>query len=462
MNHFLQKIPSVDQILQQHDLKSLIALYSRPLVLESVQETLDELRGMLRSHAITTADFTERLEQISEQVKHRLEKRFRPSLRKIINATGVILHTNVGRAPLAVEVGETLQQIASSYSNLEYRLEKGERGHRDSHFEARATRLLKCEAATVVNNNAAAVFLILNTIAAGKKVIVSRGELIEIGGSFRIPEIMERSGAFLLEVGTTNRTRIADYREAITAETGLILRVHPSNYKIIGFTERPERSELASLAQEQGLPLVEDVGSGYLFQVQNAALRDEPTVDEALREGVDLVCFSGDKLLGGPQAGIIVGKRKWVEKIRRNPLMRICRVDKMTYAALEWIWIQYEKGTYQELLPVYRMLAASREEIRVRAQRLSESIPQESFSCVLIEGDSLIGGGSAPEERLPTCLLAVRSRTISVNVLEQALRRGPTPILARIEDGAVLLDLRTVLPGEEQFISTAFCALSSR
>jgi len=356
---------------------------------------------------------------------------------------------------------EAVHDVASSYSNLEFDLETGERGHRDRHFEERIRRLLNCEAATVVNNNAAAVFLILNTLAAGRKVLVSRGELIEIGGSFRIPSIMRQSGAILAEVGTTNKTRLADYEEALDSDTALILRVHPSNYKIIGFTERPELGDLALLARQRGIPLVKDAGSGYLFKIPHPAMRNEPSVEEALTAGADLVCFSGDKVMGGPQAGIIVGRQDLVTRIRRNPLMRICRVDKLTYGVLNWTLTEYERGTYLETLPVYRMLLQTQEEVRTRAASLGGRLRPLGYQVELSNGVSLIGGGSAPEETIPTALLLVSLPPISAAGLERRLRGGVPPVLARTENDRVVIDLRTVTPAEEDEIFAALSELAS-
>lgn len=456
----LQRIPSVDQVLKRQAIRLLVAGYSRALVLETVQDCLEELRLQIREERLSSDQLSERLKRLDATVAEKIEQRLSPSLRTVINATGVILHTNIGRAPVSPAVAEIMKDLAVSYSNLEYDLSEGTRGHRDLHFEKRLSRLLSCEAATVANNNAAAVFLILNTLALGKEVLVSRGELIEIGGSFRIPAIMERSGARLKEVGTTNKTKLSDYREAIDENTALILRVHPSNYKIIGFTHRPQRKELVELARERNLPLVEDVGSGYLFPTQQPFLSEEPTVQSALKEGVEVVCFSGDKLFGGPQAGIMVGKQKWIDAVRKNPLMRACRVDKVTYAALEWTLIEYEKGSYLSSLPVYRMLSAGIDEIRKRAERLREELNAKGFHTELKDGHSLIGGGSAPEEQIPTGLLAVTSSRYPAHELERRLRAYSTPIIARIAEDQLILDLRTVFPEQEKTLVCAFATIA--
>ena len=373
-SQILQRLPSVTKLLQEDSVQALIDLYSRELVVDSIQEYLEELRTEIQEGQLSDQVLSERIDSLDSTLRFRLEQRLAPSLGRVINASGVIIHTNVGRAPLAPEAAEAIQAVATGYSNLEYNLETGKRGRRDLHFEERICRLLSCQAASVCNNNAAAVLLILNTLARNKKVLVSRGELVEIGGSFRIPAIMERSGVTLKEVGTTNKTKISDYREAIDQDTALILRVHPSNYKIVGFTHRPKLSELVELARESKIPLVEDAGSGLLFSSSHPFLREEPSVQSVLAEGVDLVCFSGDKLLGGPQAGIMVGQKELVDAIRRNPLMRACRVDKMSYAALEWTLIQYDNGNYTKVIPVQRMLSAAAQEIQTRAQCLGRLV----------------------------------------------------------------------------------------
>jgi L-seryl-tRNA(Ser) seleniumtransferase len=348
-----------------------------------------------------------------------------------------------------------VNEVATSYTNLEYDLQRGSRGHRDQHIEERLRRLLDCEAATVCNNAAAAVFLILNTLASEKKALVSRGELVEIGGSFRIPDIMARSGAILVEVGTTNKTKVTDYVENIDQDTALILRVHQSNYRIIGFTHRPALEELVSMARERSIPLIHDIGSGYLFPVDCPALKNEPTVESSLKAGSDLICFSGDKLLGGPQAGLIVGRRDLVQQVRKNPLMRTFRVDKMTYAALDWTLLQYEQGIFRETIPVWRMISTQPELIHERAQAIKERLRSAPLSVTLREGFSLTGGGSAPEEQIPTWLLNVSSTSQSPNQLEQHLRFYEVPVLSRIEEDEVVLDLRTVFPEQDQIILQA-------
>jgi L-seryl-tRNA(Ser) seleniumtransferase len=369
----------------------------------------------------------------------------------VLNATGVVLHTNLGRAPLSPRAAEAIAVIASGYSNLEYDLESGERGKRDAHGEALLCALVGCEAAIVANNNAAAVMLVLNTLAEGGEVVVSRGELIEIGGGFRIPEVLERAGCVLREVGTTNRTRVADYERAITDRTRVLLRVHPSNYRIVGFTERPDARSLAALARERGLPLVEDLGSGCLIDARALGLGDEPRCQDALAAGVDLVTFSGDKLLGGPQAGIVAGRADLVSRVRRNPLMRAMRVDKMVYAALEATLRAYADGRAAAELPALRILALTADEIGRRAgafaARLAEVAP--ALHVALEDGRSVPGAGSAPGLDLPTVLVSIAHDALSAQTLEARLRSADPPVVARIERDRVVLDLRTIPEDDE-------------
>lgn len=391
------------------------------------------------------------------QLEGQMSLRLRLALRPVINATGVVLHTNLGRAPLGAAAQESLSAVSAQYTNLEFDLETGERSHRDKLLESSLLEILGAEAATVVNNNAAAVFLILNTLGAGREVIVSRGELIEIGGSFRIPDIMARSGAVLREVGTTNKTRIQDYEGAIGPETALLLRIHPSNYRIRGFTHRPRLDELVQLARRRELPLVEDVGSGCLVDLRPFGIRDEPLPQESLRAGVDLVCFSADKLLGGPQAGIIAGLHKWVEPIRKNPLMRTFRVEKLIYGALEATIVSFRTGKAMEEIPVLRMLSMSRDDISARSDAFLEKLRSSLLGgsrLSLIDGMSVVGGGSCPESQLPTRLITVESEKRSANQLEQSLRVQDPAIILRIEEDRAIIDLRTVFPFQEEILLT--------
>ena len=451
----LRRIPSVSQVLLRGPVRGLLEQYPRQLVVEEIQNLLEELRTGIRQKKWSEEYLEGELQHLDESLHRQLEERLLPSLRRVVNASGVIIHTNIGRAPISEAAKQAIAEAAGSYSNLEFDLARGKRGHRDQHFEARMVRLLGCEAATVCNNNAAAVFLVLNTFAQGKKVLVSRGELIEIGGSFRLPAILEKSGARLKEVGTTNKTRTADYEDGVDEATALILRVHPSNFKMVGFAQRPELADLVRLARKKNLILVKDAGSGYLFSTPHPYLRSEPTVESALSHGVDLVCFSGDKLMGGPQAGIIVGKKELVEAVRKNPLMRACRVDKCTYAALDHTLIEYDKGTYSSTLPVYHMLSARIEDLRLRARSLNDQLDPAVFEGEIRDGFSLIGGGAAPEEPIPTCLLAIRSQQLSAQALERKLRQHAQPVITRIEGDRLLLDFRTVFPEEDAVLLSA-------
>jgi L-seryl-tRNA(Ser) seleniumtransferase len=371
-----------------------------------------------------------------------------PSLQPVINATGVILHTNLGRAPLARAAVERVAALGS-YTNIEYDLDTGLRGRRDVHAERLLCRLTGAEAAVVVNNNAAATLLTLAALAAGREVIVSRGELVEIGGGFRVPDVMAQSGAILREVGTTNRTRAADYAAAISDRTAALLRVHPSNFRIEGFTERPAAEDLTALGQRFKVPVVEDIGSGWIAPGPlPAPLGDEPTPRASIAAGVDLVLFSGDKLLGGPQAGIIAGRGDLIGTIRRHPLMRAMRVDKMTYAALEATLQEYAAGRAAQTVPVARMLSADIEDIRRRARALVDGLDNNVLGQ-LIDGMSTLGGGSAPGSALPTVLIAASHTALSATELEKRLRHSDPHVVSRIQDQRVVLDLRTVLPDQD-------------
>ena len=440
----------MDQILRGSGTEPLLDEFPRHLVVDEIRRALERLRDSIRRSGDPGRALESGLANLVPDMRRSLRNRLRPSLRPVINATGIILHTNLGRAPLNEETAEVMKSLSQGYSNLEFDLDQGKRGRRDRTLEDQFRRLLPCEACTAVNNNAAALFLVLNALARGRKVLVSRGELVEIGGSFRVPSILEQSGASLKELGTTNRTRIEDYRDALDGDTALILRVHPSNFRVVGFARRPALSELVALSREAGIPLLKDAGSGYLFRTSHACLRTEPTVEEVLKAGVDLVCFSGDKLLGGPQAGIVLGRRPLIERVRKNPLARVCRLDKATYAGLQRTLSLYEQGTYLETLPVYRMLGASRASLESRARRIRRGLDPGAYRSRILDGFSLTGGGSAPEETISTTLLALRSTAGSCDGLSRRLRRGSPPVVARIEDDWVILDLRTVLPEEDE------------
>ena len=448
----LRQIPAVDELLGRAAVRELAARLGRRPVVDATRRVLESLRGRITSGDLSGVS----VDVLENEIVAAAETSVEPSLRAIVNATGVILHTNLGRAPLAPEAARRAAEIASRYSNLEYDLERGERGRRDAHTDRLFRRLLGAEMTLVVNNNAAAMFLALNTIAEGGEVVVSRGELIEIGGSFRIPDISAKSGAVLREVGTTNRTRISDFEAAINERTRALVRVHPSNFRIVGFTERPELREMVELARNHGLPLIEDLGSGCLVDLGPHGIEGEPLAGESLKAGVDVVTFSGDKLLGGPQAGVLTGSRPWLERIRKNPLFRALRVDKLTIAALEATVALYLGGDLRAI-PALAMIQASKDEIAERAGRLAERLlARAGVSARLEDGESVIGGGSTPGSSLPTRLVSVRVEGLSAAELAARLRRSRPPVIARVERGEVLLDLRTVLEGEDELVSKAF------
>ena len=457
-------IPSIDQIRQRAPVRALEARYGRAATVEALREEAAALRQQLASGEpgsearASIVDTEQAADQIERGLEHRLRHAFERPLRPVINATGVIVHTNLGRAPLAASAARRVAEIAQGYSNLEYNLDEGRRSARDVHAEALLGRLTGAEAAVVVNNNAAAVLIMLSALATGREVIISRGELVEIGGGFRIPDVMLQSGALLREVGTTNKTRVADYAAAIGERSALILRVHPSNFRIEGFTERPELEDLVTLGRRFKVPVAEDLGSGNFMDWGSGV--DEPVVRSSVDTGADVVCFSGDKLLGGPQAGIIVGRRDILGRIRTHPLMRALRVDKMTYAALEATLLEYARGRAHETVPVASMIALSAAQIEDRARRVAERLRASTRVQVeIIDGVSTIGGGSAPGSKIPTRLLSVSVGTERPDALEARLRHSAPPIIGRIEHDRLLLDLRTVLPEQDQALTDALLEL---
>ena len=456
-NSLFRQIPKVDQFIARPTIAGLIHSVGRELVVMETQRLLDEVRDDIRLDSTGAAEATNagRLERI---LSERLQTRLVPGLRAVINATGVIIHTNLGRAPLSVAAQKNLSALSGKYANLEYDISEGRRSQREKTIQPLLEELLGCEAVTVVNNNAAAVFLILNTLARGREVIVSRGELVEIGGSFRIPDVMTGSGAILREVGTTNKTHLSDYENAVTPDTAIILRVHPSNFRIQGFTSRPELAELADLSRRRGIPLVEDIGSGCMIDLRPYGITDEPRVRESLDAGVELICFSGDKLLGGPQAGIIAGAEKLVAPIRKNPLMRAFRVDKLVYGALLSTLESYRFGRALEEIPVLRMISMSPEVLARRARnfarRLRTVLPGD-VRVNVCEGNSVIGGGSCPECVLPTTLVALESDRARPTLIESRLRAGEPPVIIRIDDDRAIIDLRTVFPEQEPVLIEA-------
>jgi L-seryl-tRNA(Ser) seleniumtransferase len=447
-------IPSIEQLRQRESMRALEVRYGRAAVVEALRGAAAEVRAHIASggSAAGAAD------TILADTASRLSQTHVPSLRRVINATGVILHTNLGRAPLGQPAIDRLAALGSGYTNLEYDLERGQRSRRDAHAERLICRLTGAAAAVVVNNNAAATLLVLAAIASGREVIISRGELIEIGGGFRVPDVMAQSGAVLREVGTTNRTRAADYAAALSGRTALILRVHPSNFTIAGFTERPSLDAIVEIGRRFGVPIAEDLGSGYLTSSPLPALGGEPLVAGSIRAGADVVMFSGDKLLGGPQAGIIAGTEPLVARIRTHPLMRALRVDKLTYAALEATLEEHAAGRADRTIPVTRMLSMPIEEIAERAAALAATLTAHGLSAKVIDGYSTIGGGSAPGTTLPTRLVAISSPTSSAAAIEAQLRHNAPAILARIENDLVLLDLRTVDPADDALLADALRA----
>ena len=453
-----QKLPSTDEVLRQSEIQTLVGREGHTAVAESARVVLARLRQEIAAG------------QLDESLSY--------SLRPLINATGVILHTNLGRAPLASAVFDHIRETAAEYSNLEFDLDSAERGKRDVHVERLFQKLITGDiqgsfaslgrvenpsqhvpvSTIVVNNNAAAVLLALNSLAEGGEVIVSRGELVEIGGSFRIPDVMSKSQATLREVGTTNRTRISDYERAINERTRLLLRVHRSNFEITGFTEQPSLEEMVALARRRNIPVVEDLGSGALFDLRSVGITGEPGVLDSLRTGADVVTYSGDKLLGGPQAGLISGRADLVGRMRSNSLFRALRVDKLTYAALEATLLAYVKHDH-DAVPVLRMMRLSRDDIARRAEAVVAKVTAPRLKLDLLDGESVIGGGAAPSAVLRTRLIALTHAQLSADELCSRLRRASPPVIARVEEGRVLLDLRTVFPSHDATLATALASL---
>jgi L-seryl-tRNA(Ser) seleniumtransferase len=463
-----RELPGVDELLRDPAVAALLAQEGQAAVADACRTVIDRLRSQIAAGHLDAEKLTLALSDMPKAIQAELERALGYSLQPVINATGVILHTNLGRAPLAANALGHIRETAGTYSNLEFDLSTGERGKRDVHVERLFRKLLASEgddarasndpptnppaiSTVVVNNNAAAVLLALNTLAEGGEVIVSRGELVEIGGSFRIPDVMRKSGAILREVGTTNRTRIADYERAINERTRLLLRVHRSNFEITGFTEQPAVEEMVTLAQKHKLPLMEDLGSGALFDLRAVGINNEPGVLDSLRSGVHVVTYSGDKLLGGPQAGLISGREDLVRKMRSNSLFRALRVDKLTYAALETTLLAYIKRDYSAI-PALRMIELSQAEIAHRAEALKAKLTSAELRAELIDGESLIGGGSAPSSMLPTTLLALTCYSLSADELARRLRSSDPPVIARVEEGRVLLDLRTVFSEQDEVV----------
>ena len=445
-NLLYRSIPKVDVLLESQTIQEMIERYSRDAVMEAIRAEMDNLRAFIGG----CDEEDKAQEQIALLVSHigdAVEKMHTPNMKKVINGTGTLLHTNLGRAPISREHMKKAFDIVTGYSNLEYNLEEGRRGERYSHFEKLLCKITGAEAAMAVNNNASSVLLILSSLAKGGEVIVSRGELIEIGGKFRIPDVMTQSGATLVEVGTTNKTHVSDYEENITEETKALLKVHTSNYKIVGFTESVGIDEMMPIAKEHGIPVIEDLGSGVLIDLSKYGLTYEPTVQESVAKGADVVCFSGDKLFGGPQAGIIVGKKKYIDMMKKNQLTRALRTDKFTAAALELVLQEYlsEEQAVQHI-PVLRMITEPLDEVARRARSLARTIRSTDLPAKVdvVSCESQIGGGSLPMERIPSMAVAIHPKHESVAALEDQMRHLTVPMIPRTVNDTIVLDVRTV------------------
>ena len=461
----LRSIPSIEQLRRRDAVRRLEARFGRAAVVDALRAEAQTVRTRLAGAPEPDADREEVARRIESSLARHLPAALSPSLRPVINATGVIVHTNLGRAPLGRSAVDRIA-AAAGYSNLEFDLERGARGARTVHAQALLRRLTGAEDAAVVNNNAAAVLLAVTALAVGREVLVSRGELVEIGGGFRIPDVLRQSGALLREVGATNRTRPADYAAAISERSALILRVHPSNFRIEGFTERPPLAALTALGRQFELPVVEDLGSGNLLDRADwggaVAGRDEPCVRASLEAGVAVCCFSGDKLLGGPQAGILVGRGDLLERIRRHPLMRALRADKLAYAALEATLLEYASGRAASAVPVVTMIRATLDSLEARARRIADDLaPAAGLALAVTDGESTIGGGTTPGLTIPSRLLRVRLDGHGPERLAALLRRAAPPVVGRIERDRVVLDLRTVQPAQDEALTAALAQAAS-
>ncbi len=443
----LRSLPAIDQVLRQPDVQALLPEYGHALLTQAARQAVDQAR-----QDILAGQPCPSLAQVVAQTVQTFKLLSRPSLTPLINATGVVIHTNLGRAPLCADALAAMAAVGGGYSNLEYDLQAGERGSRYVHAEDLLCRLCGAEAALVVNNNAAAVLLALSVLARGREAIISRGQLVEIGGGFRIPDVMKQSGARLVEVGTTNRTHLRDYQQAIGPDTGLIMLAHQSNFRITGFTAQVSAAELVALGRAHGLPVYKDLGSGTLMPTERYGLVHEPTIQEVMAAGVDLVSCSGDKLLGGPQAGILLGRKDIIARLRDFPLTRALRVDKTTLAGLQATLLHYIKGDVEQAIPIWRMIAAPLDELEHRARRWAAAWQADGLSVRVLEGRSAVGGGSLPGETLPTWLVGIAGPP---DALAARLRAGHPPVIARIENDLVCLDLRTVLPEQETDLLTA-------
>ncbi|MBK9164509.1 MAG: L-seryl-tRNA(Sec) selenium transferase [Acidobacteria bacterium] len=462
----LSQLPSIDELLQSDILTNSIAEFGSVRVTKWARLAVDQLRSeMLSSPPSEPTGKSALADAAFGLIKVHQDAFARSLLSGVINATGVVIHTNLGRAPLSENAKKAIAETAAGYCTLEYDIATGKRGKRGRGAEELIASLTGAEAAVIVNNCASAAFLTLTALAAGREVVISRGELVEIGGDFRVPDVLARSGCVLKEVGTTNRTKLADYEKAVNENTAMLLRVHPSNYRIIGFTSTPGNEEMAALAKAKGVVFFEDAGSGALVDLSEFGLGDEPLISRSVTEGADLVAFSGDKLLGGPQSGLIVGRRELIDAIRRHPLYRALRPDKLTYAALEATLLAYERGTHFNEIPVLRMLSMSEEELAARAANSAEALqnrlPKDiAFDVDVIRGESAIGGGSAPGVHPETTLIALTGRGTSAEDIERRLRLGIPPVIARIAEDRLLIDLRTVRPEQESLVIDSIVGLA--
>lgn len=449
-NMLYRSIPKVDVLLENQDIVTLIENHHRDVVVDVIREEIDKLRNFIKENDDVNL-IEEKINNLIENIKISTEKVYSYNIKKVINGTGTILHTNLGRAIISKKHADYLSEVVTSYSNLEYNLEEGKRGERYSHFEKLICKITGAEAAMAVNNNAAAVMLVLSSMAAEREVIVSRGELVEVGGKFRIPDVMKSSNAHLVEIGTTNKTHLEDYEDAISENTGAFLKVHTSNFKILGFTESVSIEELCKLGREKDIPVIEDIGSGVLIDLSEYGLEYEPTVQDSIKAGVDVVSFSGDKLLGGPQAGIIVGKKKYIDKMKKNPLTRAFRIDKFTATILEMIFHEYlnEEDAIKNI-PVLSLITKDLKEIEKNANALFNKIENlENVADINVEDTlSQIGGGSLPAERIKSKSVTIMPKNISTQSLEAKLRAGKNPVVGRISEEKLILDMRTVLEDE--------------
>lgn len=463
--NIMRMVPSVDEVLKHPKVDAIKDTLPKTRIKNSVREALDDLREEYRYNSIDPDFIPYDLDVVAEKVLSRILSDHETSLKTVINATGTVIHTNLGRSLLSEVVKEPLLDAAFNYNNLEYDLNKGERGSRYVHLEKTIKELTKAEDVLVVNNNAAAVMLALSTMVSGKEAIISRGELVEIGGSFRVPEVLKLSGGILREVGTTNKTHLWDYEEAINEETGLLLKVHTSNYHIIGFTEAVDAKDLVELGKKNNIPVLEDLGSGLFVDLSNYGLSYEPTVQDTLAKGVDVVTFSGDKLLGGPQAGIIVGKKKYIQAMKKNQLTRALRVDKMTIAALEaTLRLYMDEPRAMSLIPTMRMVTLTLEEIAERAEVLYRNLLRKVKTATfnVVDTVSQVGGGSLPQEELPSRAVTVAPMNMSLNEFEERMRKGKYHVIGKIHKGAYLIDLRTLLDGEMERVVEAVKIASTK